>query len=397
MTRLELYELIWKDPIVHVAKRFGISDVALRKTCIRHNVPTPPLGYWAKLAHGKKVIKPELPSLKQGEHKHVHLHYKIDKQLPEHVTADLASVKSQEAEFRLSIKVPKTKPAKLHHATTVLEGHLLSSKESNDGFLSWGYIYKPSLYLSKQSTQRAMIILDSLFKAIEAHGGTVRIEKDIDLTFDDEPFQLVLRESRGKRPYEPTAEDLKEQARYNQKSREMPSLYPPKEKVWRSWDHYPSGRLGIELTDPKQSSWTGENLVGRWYDRKAKSLEDYLQDTIPALAAAAVIAKHNRAEKVEKACVEAEREDLRRREKARRQRIQKRRDYLTQKAVAFASLEQMRKLRDALVPEVGGECDNRAKRIVQALEAFIEMDELQFQHSAISGEVDDLGLFSDED
>ena len=128
-----------------------------------------------------------------------------------------------------------------------------------------------------------------------------------------------------------------------------------------------------------------------------RSLEEYLQDTIPALAAAAVIAKHNRAEKVEKARVEAEREDLRRREKARKERIQKRREYLTQKAAAFASLEQMRKLRNALVSEVGGECDNQAMRIVQALEAFIEMDELQFQHSAISVEVDDLGLFSDED
>jgi hypothetical protein len=32
LTRSELYEMIWKDPMTHVAKRFGVSDVALRKT-----------------------------------------------------------------------------------------------------------------------------------------------------------------------------------------------------------------------------------------------------------------------------------------------------------------------------------------------------------------------------
>jgi hypothetical protein len=28
MTRAELYELVWKEPMIHAAKRFGISDVA---------------------------------------------------------------------------------------------------------------------------------------------------------------------------------------------------------------------------------------------------------------------------------------------------------------------------------------------------------------------------------
>ncbi len=63
MNRKELYDLVWSTPMVHAAKRFGISDVALRKTCVRHDVPTPPLGYWAKLAHGKKVRQPPLPAL----------------------------------------------------------------------------------------------------------------------------------------------------------------------------------------------------------------------------------------------------------------------------------------------------------------------------------------------
>jgi hypothetical protein len=44
-----------------VATRYGISDVALRKICRQLAVPLPPLGYWAKIAAGKKPPTPPLP------------------------------------------------------------------------------------------------------------------------------------------------------------------------------------------------------------------------------------------------------------------------------------------------------------------------------------------------
>ena len=44
-TRQELYELVWATPMVKLAKEFGLSDVRLRKTCVKHDIPTPPLGY----------------------------------------------------------------------------------------------------------------------------------------------------------------------------------------------------------------------------------------------------------------------------------------------------------------------------------------------------------------
>jgi hypothetical protein len=62
VTRAELYELVWSKPMTHVAKYFGMSDVAVRKHCVEHGIPTPPLGYWAKPAHGKTVSRPPLPT-----------------------------------------------------------------------------------------------------------------------------------------------------------------------------------------------------------------------------------------------------------------------------------------------------------------------------------------------
>ena len=55
VTRQELYDAIWSEAKTTVAKRFGVSDVALGKACRNANIPTPPVGYWARQAVGKKV------------------------------------------------------------------------------------------------------------------------------------------------------------------------------------------------------------------------------------------------------------------------------------------------------------------------------------------------------
>jgi hypothetical protein len=57
ITRAELYAKVWSEPIVKIAKEFGISDRGLAKTCKRLEVPVPPRGYWAKLQAGKEVSK----------------------------------------------------------------------------------------------------------------------------------------------------------------------------------------------------------------------------------------------------------------------------------------------------------------------------------------------------
>lgn len=66
MTRLELYELVWSGPLASVAPQFDISDVALKKTCIKHDIPVPPRGHWAKLQAGKPIIRVMLPPRAPG-------------------------------------------------------------------------------------------------------------------------------------------------------------------------------------------------------------------------------------------------------------------------------------------------------------------------------------------
>lgn len=61
VSREKLYTQVWSKPMTKVAADYGITGTALKKTCKRHQIPTPPLGYWAKVEHGKRVTKPDLP------------------------------------------------------------------------------------------------------------------------------------------------------------------------------------------------------------------------------------------------------------------------------------------------------------------------------------------------
>jgi cephalosporin-C deacetylase-like acetyl esterase len=59
--RERLYAEVWSEPTQKVARRYGMSDVALAQVCAQLSVPKPPRGYWAKKAAG--VTTPRAPKL----------------------------------------------------------------------------------------------------------------------------------------------------------------------------------------------------------------------------------------------------------------------------------------------------------------------------------------------
>lgn len=63
MTREELHQQVWSQPMRTLAKSMGISDVALAKRCKAANVPVPPRGWWARKEAGKPVKVEPLPPL----------------------------------------------------------------------------------------------------------------------------------------------------------------------------------------------------------------------------------------------------------------------------------------------------------------------------------------------
>jgi hypothetical protein len=59
--RQTLYEEVWSEPVYKVAKRYGISKVAIAKTCKKMHIPMPGKGYWNKILAGQELEKAPLP------------------------------------------------------------------------------------------------------------------------------------------------------------------------------------------------------------------------------------------------------------------------------------------------------------------------------------------------
>jgi hypothetical protein len=59
--REALYAEISSSPISALAKKYGMSDVDLRKVCVALDLPLPGRGHWAKIAAGK-------PSMRTASH-----------------------------------------------------------------------------------------------------------------------------------------------------------------------------------------------------------------------------------------------------------------------------------------------------------------------------------------
>ena len=62
LSREQLYNLVWSEPFLTLSKKYDISDVGLRKMCVRMDIPVPKTGYWQRVHAGRKVKIPSLPS-----------------------------------------------------------------------------------------------------------------------------------------------------------------------------------------------------------------------------------------------------------------------------------------------------------------------------------------------
>ena len=61
ITRQELYDLVWSQPLKHLAQDLSISGNALAKICDRMLVPHPSRGYWSAQGGRKRERRPPLP------------------------------------------------------------------------------------------------------------------------------------------------------------------------------------------------------------------------------------------------------------------------------------------------------------------------------------------------
>lgn len=139
--RNQLYQKVWEEPVKKVAARYGISGVALAKTCRKLRVPLPGRGYWAKHKVGKAPKRPPLPKMENPPKVLRHSFQKVEREKqsePERLRPDVYEMTEQLTQAEL---LPETSDT-LHPLVENL--HPRHKKRKTGAYTSWyGHSDKP--------------------------------------------------------------------------------------------------------------------------------------------------------------------------------------------------------------------------------------------------------------
>lgn len=206
ISRNELYDLVWKEPMTTICKRFGISDNGLRKHCKAMNIPTPPAGYWTKVKHGKTVKIIPLPKSNNGGKQSTELNEVDPTQ-----TVNLSPPLSREKERELEIQEGNISCFAVPEVLYATDPIIIDTKEKFRNEQDNAYLKKspyktktgPTLDIavSRSSLDRALSIFNTIFKALKFRGHILKIKDGQTYALiNGEEIQVNITERKKRNP-----------------------------------------------------------------------------------------------------------------------------------------------------------------------------------------------------
>ena len=286
--REKLYEEVWAEPVVAVAKRYGISDVGLRKICKRLGVPLPPLGHWAKVQAGRKVTRPNLPSHK-GETSYSSNRY-VDDSPPTPPAPEPEAVIQQKAYEALPehhIVVRDTLDG-AHRFVKATEKGFRKPQIGGNGVIAWPRgTCVLDIAVSAEYQTRALLLVDALLTAMQTRGFKVYAQTPEGRPDSDYKhiYLEVLGEKLGLRLTEKTRREdraLTEDERLKQRrDKQFRPLNP--------WIYFPTGLFSLVILDEHRRDRT------KISDRKnGIRLEEQLNEIVVLIVSEAARQKRQR-------------------------------------------------------------------------------------------------------
>jgi hypothetical protein len=225
ISREDLYRRVWETPLTKLAKEFDISDVGLAKACRKHSIPTPPVGHWAKVAHGKPVLKPALPKSEPST---------VDLNPTDH-RVDPPRAKDAEPAIPTPAVTLRRDIAEL--AGTAESTHSVLSKAKPDtyGFVRSGSSQAFACVLSVSTINRAALVLDAIERSLPDAG--IKLIRDRDakcITLEAEGERMTLSLVEGYTRTEHVTVDPK----YHWKNREYSYAFNGSLKLALAADFY---------------------------------------------------------------------------------------------------------------------------------------------------------------
>ena len=326
LTRQALYEQVWSTPISRLAKSFHLSDQGLAKKCKKHNIPRPPVGYWAKLAHDKSVKKTPLPNNQDSTLDFIHFYHN-----PAHdASAGIHQYRLTDEQLAsvLAYRIP-TEVKRYHPIISQYRKGF--NKKAID---KYGRVYFQQIdtdlhfKVTPKTFNRACLFLHGVIDLFEKNGWTLGKINDCRGTsrcaffLNDEGLTFEIKERVKQIPHVKT-----------EKEQESRFLWGPK------YDFIATGMLEFSI---ENLYFSGFNI--RWSDTEKTQLESRLRSIVQGFSHGFAYVKKRGIEN-ERRRIESEREDAEREEALRIKEIaEQRRHYLIELSNDFKQAELIRQM-----------------------------------------------------
>lgn len=213
ITRKELYDLVWSEPMTALAKRFGLSDNGLRKHCKSMGIPTPPVGYWIKLEHGKPVRIIPLPEDYEGKKTNVNLKEVDQTQLPDEIIdLGLEPEINRQEQIEQEIKLADPSVFVVPEVLYAKDPLIIDTKEKHrEDMIPWSQRKSPytskikeclNVYVGEKSIDRSLCIFSTIIKALRFRGHNIKIIKENEYNSStyavvkDEKIKIEIKERK---------------------------------------------------------------------------------------------------------------------------------------------------------------------------------------------------------
>jgi hypothetical protein len=388
-TREEFHALVWSRPMTSLAKEFFLSDVALHKICRKHNVPTPPPGWWAKQQAGKKVKLTSLPKLKAGISDRI-----VIAAGELRFEADAIAAARERARVLASCDPPREITTPPVVAKTV--SALRKAKPGPTGLVTTdGNLIRCEV--APASIDRVELALTRIVAAAAQQGFALKSRaKDVCFSGAEEEIAFSVTETVRRIKHELTEREQAEQQRYERKrEREMRSgswtMSWTERPRFPEWDYHPIGQLAFEF----EHAYVAGAPRRTFRDGKVQRVEDMAADIAVGLAVLAAAKTADRLQREERRKHEEEQRRLRE-QAARAKHVDERRTAgVDQILTEMQRIDQLTALLWQLSDDRAG--GDRVREFRLWIEAAIERSRSRLESEALEERFAASRLFGEDD
>ena len=283
LKREALYKMVWTEPVSKLAREYGLSDRGLGKICKRLEIPVPGRGYWQMKKKGLKIPVPPLRPTKKSFATGAYIHRKSKPRTDgeqDHETCDLITAEKLPEN---KITVPPLLDSS-HSLIAMTQRSLVGAKADDRGVKQPRARGCLDVHVGPNSIDRAMLIMDTLVKALETRGFDIFVAKEppfsTSVSVLDEIIPFALNEDLNRTEKKLTAAQMKEKEKH-------PWMYSRQE-----YDYSPNGELSLRIKNDSSL-----NIRKKWSDGRRQRLEDCLNSFVGGIIKTAIAMKHLRAER----------------------------------------------------------------------------------------------------